>query len=229
MNAVLLLSAGVGKRFGTVLPKQYQLLCGKPVVQYVLRTALAAPSVGAVAVVMDPAYRDYLGDISDPRLHFTVGGKERFDSVRNGLDCLGALGTPCSKVMILQAVNPFVTPEMVEEYFALLDTHDAVTTAEKCPGELFNVRKYEKLDRNAYYFCQSPEAFRFADLDRYLDVHSPYSELIYHYPGTPKIAFYTEFHHNVKLTHLSDLQFAEFLMRQQTDAAFGDCGNIPKT
>ena len=214
MNAILLLSAGVGKRFGASLPKQYQPLCGKPVAQYVLQAALSAPSVDAIVIVMDPAYRDYLGDTSDPRLHFTEGGKERLDSVRNGLDCIRSLPQPCDKLMILQAVNPFVTVDTVEEYFALLDDHDAVTTAEKCPGELFNKQKFERLDRNAFYFCQSPEAFHFRDLDQYLDVNSPYSELIYHYPGTPKVAFYTEFHHNVKLTYMSDLQFAEFLMRQ---------------
>ena len=89
-----------------------------------------------------------------------------------------------------------------------------MTTADECPGELFNKQHFERLDRNEFYFCQSPEAFRFADLDRYLDVNSTYSELIYHYPGSPKVAFYTEFHHNVKLTYMSDLQFAEFLMQK---------------
>ncbi|MBQ7543006.1 MAG: 2-C-methyl-D-erythritol 4-phosphate cytidylyltransferase [Clostridia bacterium] len=215
MNVILLLSAGVGKRFGASLPKQYQPLCGRPVVQYVLDAALRAPSVDEIVIVMDPAYKDFLHAPDDPRLHYTPGGRERLDSVRNGLDCIVGLDGECDKLMILQAVNPFVTTEMIETYFSLLDEYDAVTTAEKCPGELFNREKYEKLDRNRYYFCQSPEAFRFRDLNRWLDVHSPYSELIYHYPGEPKVCFYTEFHNNVKLTYMSDLQFAEFLMQNK--------------
>lgn len=214
MNAILLLSAGVGKRFGAPLPKQYQPLCGKPVVQYVLQAALSAASVDAIVTVMDPAFRNFLGTTDDPRLHFTTGGKERLDSVRSGLDCIRSLGTPCDKLMILQAVNPFVTAEMIDDYFALLDAYDAVTTAAKCPGELFNVRHFERIDRNQYYFCHSPEAFHFRDLDRFLDVRSPFSELIYHYPGTPNVCFYTEFHNNVKLTYTSDLDFAEFLMQK---------------
>ena len=219
MNAILLLSAGVGKRFGASLPKQYHLLYGKPVVQYALEAALTACGVDAVVIAMDPAYLDYLGDISDPRLHFVRGGKERPDSVRNGLDCIRSLsGGSCDKLMILQAVNPFVSAETVEKYFALLDDYDAVTTAEKCPGELFNKDKFERLDRNAFYFCQSPEAFHFRDFDQYLDVNSPYSELIYHYPGTPRVAFFTEFHHNVKLTYISDLQFAEYLMQRAQES-----------
>ena len=39
--------------------------------------------------------------------------------------------------------------------------------------------------------------------------------MIYHYPGTPKVCFYTEFHNNVKLTYTSDLDYAEFLMQKQ--------------
>ena len=215
MNAILLLSAGSGKRFGAKLPKQYHLLCGQPVVQYALDAALTAPSVDVIVIVMDPAFREFLGNTDDPRLHFTVGGKERLDSVRNGLDCIRGLDTPCDKLMILQAVNPFVTVDMIERYFALLDDYDAVTTAEKCPGELFNIEHFERYDRNQFYFCQSPEAFHFRDLDQYLDVHSSQSELIYHYPDTPNVCFYTEFHNNVKLTYTSDLDYAEFLMQKQ--------------
>ena len=215
MNAVLLLSGGVGKRFGASLPKQYQMLCGKPVIRYVLQAALAAPSVDQIVIVMHDEYRSFLGDVSDPRIRFAPAGQERLDSVRSGLDGVRALGEACEKLLILQAVNPFMTTEMIEDYFRLLDTHDVVTTAEKCPGELFNKEHFEKIDRNLFYFCQSPEAFHFNDLDRYLDVRSPYSELIYHYPTAPKIAFYTEFHNNVKLTYMSDLQFAEFLMREK--------------
>ncbi len=215
MNVVLLLSAGVGKRFGAPLPKQYQPLCGKPVVQYALNAALTAPSADAVVIVMDPSYKEYLGDTSSQKLHFTTGGKERLDSVRNGLDCIKGLFGKCDKLMIMQAVNPFFTSEMVEEYFSLLDNYDVVTTAEKCPGELFNKQKFERFDREQFYFCQSPEAFHFDDLDRYLDVNSDYSELIYHYPDEPKIYFYTDFKNNIKLTHTGDLEFAEFLMSRK--------------
>lgn len=215
MNAVILLSGGVGKRFGAALPKQYQMLCGKPVVQYAMDAALRAPSVDAAAVVMDPTYQDLLDTAGDPRVHFAPCGEERADSVRSGLDCIRSLGGACEKLVLLQAVNPFVTPEIIETYFALLDEYDVVTTAEKCPGQLFNRVRYEKLNRDQFLFCRAPEAFHFRDLDRYLDVHSPYSELIYHYPGEPKICFYTDFPDNVKLTRQSDLRFAEFLMREK--------------
>ena len=42
MQVVLILGGGIGKRFGTVLPKQYNLIDGKPVIDYVMKAALQA-------------------------------------------------------------------------------------------------------------------------------------------------------------------------------------------
>lgn len=42
MQVVLILGGGIGKRFGTVLPKQYNLIDGKPVIDYVIEAALQA-------------------------------------------------------------------------------------------------------------------------------------------------------------------------------------------
>ena len=39
MQVVLILGGGIGKRFGTVLPKQYNLIDGKPVIDYVIEAA----------------------------------------------------------------------------------------------------------------------------------------------------------------------------------------------
>ena len=97
----------------------------------------------------------------------------------------------------------------------MLDEYDVVTTAQKCTGEIFNVEKYKKMDRNNFYFCQSPEAFHFKDLMSNIDVNSKYSELIYHYSFEPKIYFYTEFMDNVKLTTVEDLEYCEFLMSKR--------------
>ena len=119
--------------------------------------------------------------------------------------------------MITQAVSPFVTSDLIDAYIDLLSEYDVVTTAQKCPGEIFNIENYEKIDRNKYYFCQSPEAFKFNDLYNYLDTDSKYSELIYHYPNEPKIHFYLDFHDNVKLTYKADLDYSKFLLKTKSE------------
>lgn len=215
MNVAVILSGGKGTRFGADRPKQYMDLCGKPVIEYVVDSALKAKNIDQIILVIDDDFKMYVKEIDNPRIHSVPNGKERLNSVKNGLDYINENYKDCKNVIILQAVSPFVTPELIDEYIDLLNTHDVVTTAEKCPGELFNIEKYEKLDRNKFYFCQSPEAFNFKELYNSIDTESNYSELIYHYEGQPNICYYTDFHENVKLTFKNDLDYAEFLMRNK--------------
>ena len=36
MNIVIIMSGGVGQRFGAAIPKQYNLIAGRPVIDYVV-------------------------------------------------------------------------------------------------------------------------------------------------------------------------------------------------
>lgn len=60
MNVAMILSGGVGRRFGAEIPKQYQDLLGKPVVTYVTEAALRAKSIDKVLVVCAKEYFDFL-------------------------------------------------------------------------------------------------------------------------------------------------------------------------
>jgi len=217
MNTLLILSGGVGKRFGSDIPKQYHSLCGKPVIEYVIDYALKAKNVDRIVIVMDSCYMDYITERNNPKLSFAQNGKERADSIKNGLDYIEKNFGKCDKIVITQAVSPFVTDEIIDKYFSLLDDYDVVTTATKCPGELFNKEHFERINRNNYYFCQSPEAFHFIDLKNNLKIDSEYSEIIYHYSFDPKVCYYLDMLDNVKLTYLSDLKYAEFLLKERNN------------
>lgn len=217
MNAILILSGGVGKRFGAPIPKQYLDLCGKPVIDYSVDYALKSKLADIIVVVIDKNYINCIKEKNNPKIHFVDNGTERVDSILNGLKYIKTTFGECSKIVITQAVSPFVTDKIIDDYFELLDNYDVVTTAEKCVGELFNIKKYEKLNRNNYYFCQSPEAFHFDDLINNIDSKSDYSEIIYHYSFEPKIFYYLDFTDNVKITNAFDLKFAEFLISQKAE------------
>lgn len=215
MNIAVILSGGVGKRFGAKIPKQYLDLCGKPVINYVIEAALSSKKIDEIVLVIDDDYLDYVEEISNPKIHTVPNGKERVYSVLNALNYINDNYKNCNKLLILQAVSPFITTKIINDYFNLLDEYDVVTTAQKCTGEIFNVKKYKKVNRNDYYFCQSPEAFHFKDLLTNIKVKSKYSELIYHYSFEPKVCFYTDFVDNVKLTTKEDLAYCEFLMSRR--------------
>lgn len=217
MNIAVILSGGTGKRFGANLPKQYLDLCGKPVINYVVEAVLKSSLIDEIVLVIDEEYKMYVEKINDSKIHTVSNGKERVYSVENALNYIKNNFPECENIIITQAVSPMITTDIVDQYISYLDEYDVVTTATKCPGELFNVKDYKPRERDNYYFCQSPEAFKFNDLYQHLDTNSKYSELIYHYPTQPKIMFYTDFKDNVKLTFQSDLDYCEFLLKNKKE------------
>lgn len=215
MNVAVLLSGGKGTRFGGDIPKQYMDLCGRPVVNYVIDAVFESKKINELVLVIDDEMKEYIEDINNEHIHCVPNGKERLYSVKNGLDYIKNHYPNCERTIIVQATSPFITGKIIDDYINCLDEYDVVTTAKKCPGEIFNINNYKRRERDEYYFCESPEAFKFDELYKYIDTESKYSELIYHYDYEPKIKFYTEFKNNIKLTFYEDLEHCEFLMQKK--------------
>ena len=137
MNIVMIMSGGVGKRFGANIPKQYVKLNGKPVIDYVIEAVKKSKLTDKIVVVIDEEYINY-SDIlkeKDEKIVFAKNGKERYDSVKNGFDFISK-SYKCDKVLIADAVAPFIYPELIDEYFEKLEEYDAVITAQKITGAL---------------------------------------------------------------------------------------------
>lgn len=206
MQVVLILGGGIGKRFGTVLPKQYNLIDGKPVIDYVIEAALQARQTDRIVVVCDPQYSNHSRYMNQGQVEIVPGGAERYDSLQNGLNYIER-HYDCQKLCILDAVAPFVYPELIDDYFERLDTADAVITCQKITGSLGNYA-FDPLDREDYYITQSPEAFRFPLLLAHFDPHFPSTELAWQLPKDSKKYLNFNFPQNTKITYDFDLEYA---------------------
>ena len=105
---VVVPAAGIGKRMGATLPKQYLDLCGRTILERTVNTLLSCPAVNRVIIALaadDPYFKDCV--FSAPSRIVTVeGGKERCDSVRRGLNAV------CTEwVMVHDAARPLVQSE----------------------------------------------------------------------------------------------------------------------
>lgn len=207
MNIAMIMSGGVGKRFGTLLPKQYTLIHGRPVIDYVIDACREAKAVDKIVVVCDPQCVQFSAELSAGDIEIAPNGSERCYSLQNGLEFIQEHYN-CDNVCILDAVAPFVYPELIDEYFARLTEYDCVITCQKITGELGNY-DYAILDRNDYYISQSPEAFRFSLLMRYFDPEFPSSELANQLPADTKRYLNFEFKNNLKITYDFELKYAE--------------------
>ncbi|KAL9270389.1 2-C-methyl-D-erythritol 4-phosphate cytidylyltransferase, chloroplastic-like protein [Drosera capensis] len=86
--SVILLAGGKGKRMGASMPKQYLPLLGQPIALYSFYTFSGMVEVKEIVVVCVPSYRDIFEDTVEKipvDLKFALPGKERQDSVYNGL------------------------------------------------------------------------------------------------------------------------------------------------
>src|ERR1700716_3930287 len=111
---VIIVAAGSGSRTGSQELKQFRWVAGKPMLLHSIQTFQARTDVAMVVCVLP---REYVGDPppwifqSDAdRLLLSVGGRERSESVANGLE---DLPSECEVVVIHDAARPLVTSETI--------------------------------------------------------------------------------------------------------------------
>ena len=198
MNAALILSGGAGRRFGSALPKQYHKIGGRTVIEYVLDAAANARLVDRVMVAGAdcPQLRALAGRYAFDR---APAGAVRNETLRHSLDALNALG--CARVVILDAVRPLVTPELLDEYLRLIgEGWDAVSTVQPITDSLGCLDAHE-VDRSRYYLMQSPEAYNFPLLYAHFRPDSPLTEVAHQLPADSRLYLYRDFPENPKLTY----------------------------
>ena len=91
---VVIPAAGIGSRMAADRPKQYLQLAGKSILEHTLDCFLDHPGLRGmvVSLAVDDPYWAQLPSAKDSRIHRADGGRERADSVRNGLLRLRELG-----------------------------------------------------------------------------------------------------------------------------------------
>lgn len=163
ITTALIVAAGSGLRVGGALPKQYQRVGGKALLRYSVETLLAHKRVNEVRVVISAEHRTLYEEavaglvLGEP----IIGGPERQDSVRLGLEAL-ATDAP-TYVMIHDAARPMLPAALIDRICDALLTHDAVmptlpiadTLRERTAGG------WAERPRDAMMAIQTPQAFRY--------------------------------------------------------------------
>lgn len=113
---VVVPAAGVGSRMGASCPKQYLPLAGKFLIEHTLERLLAHPRIERVVVPIasDDDFFPTLPVASHPRLLTTIGGRERADSVLNGLQLVES-----EWVLVHDAARPCITHQDIDRLIHL--------------------------------------------------------------------------------------------------------------
>lgn len=206
-NIILITCGGSGQRFGSDMPKQYLPLGDKMVVEHVIDACRHTNQAEAILAVALPEYQDLLRRYG---IDVATGGETLNQSKRNGFNYIREHSS-CEKLIVVDAVRPFIRGDVLDDIFRLLDDYDAVACARKitdCVGSYDAWR----LDRERFYTLNAPEGFRFPLLDQNFDVDSKLTESIHHLPSTSKIYLKFDVPYFEKITYAEDLEKARALL-----------------
>lgn len=171
MNIVLVLSGGTGMRMGLELPKQYQVIDGKPVIVYTLEQFERFQEADCVIAVAAPEWEDQILEwktayrLSKLR-KIAPAGPDRQQSIRNGLLAARLLvGDDAGGVIIQDAARPFTSQDLLARLVQGLEEAPAVMPVLPITDTAYTSGDGQwvdgLLDRSTLFAGQAPEAFHF--------------------------------------------------------------------
>jgi 2-C-methyl-D-erythritol 4-phosphate cytidylyltransferase len=166
MDCAVIVAAGRGTRMGPGVDKLFLEVAGVPVVGHTWRRFDQHPEIHSVILVIRPdlesAFDELAVELSIRKPYVLVGGgKERQDSVWNGL---AAVPTDCQVVAIQDGARPCTNPELITRCLeaaramgASVAGQPATDTIKEADGQGM-IAKH--LDRTKLWTVQTPQCFQ---------------------------------------------------------------------
>jgi len=225
----LIPAAGMGKRMGASINKQYLLLDGIPILARTLETFERSPLVAGIFVVIPADEIPFCREQVVERHGFAkvreivAGGAERQQSVLNGLRAMEGTAGEDDVVLIHDGVRPFVTEEILGR---------ATTAARENDGALVAVPVKDTVKvvengviiatppRESLWLAQTPQAFRYgviraahevADTERFLGTDDA---MLVERLGR-QVRIVPGDYRNVKITTPEDMILAEAFLKEK--------------
>ena len=176
-TAAIIVAAGRGSRMGTKIQKQYLKLLGKPILAYTLE-AFEKSETDEIILVVGEGEEDYVTcEIIRPYgisrvTRVVAGGKERYESVWNGLQAVKEGISPEEKnecfVLIHDGARAFITPAQinfciahVREYRACVMGMPVKDTIKVVDSQEYTV---STPDRSTLWQMQTPQCFELTEI-----------------------------------------------------------------
>ena len=166
-TAAILTAAGRGTRAGGDLPKQWQMLAGRPVLAHTLAAFAARGDIARILLVIHPDDRAraqaLIGahELAGPDIALVTGGPDRAASVLNALRALARSDT--TQVLIHDGARPLVGDALISRVLAALDTGPGAAPALAVTDALWRggATVTGTLPRAGLYRAQTPQGFAF--------------------------------------------------------------------
>ena len=215
------MAGGSGRRMGGALPKQFVIVDGMPIVARTINTFAEALPGGDIVVVLPeehiPMWQNLASRFDVAKHRCVAGGKERFHSVKAGVE---ALGDEVEYIAVHDGVRALVTKRLIIGAMLAAEEHKAVIPVMGVVDSYRQVEGSESriIDRTTLRTVQTPQVFEAALLrkayEQEYDAKFTDDASVVEAMGV-NIALIEGERGNIKITTPDDLEYAEWLLHRE--------------
>jgi 2-C-methyl-D-erythritol 4-phosphate cytidylyltransferase len=162
--SAIIVAGGTGKRMNAGIPKQLLMLGGMSILERTIKPFIACEEIKEIVIT---TAQEIIGQVekitgrveTEKQIRVVEGGRERQDSVRNGLD---AVSTDSEIVVVHDSVRPFITVLLIDECITAAERWGAVSVMRPLKETIKiveNEKVIETQDRSKLWITQTPQAF----------------------------------------------------------------------
>lgn len=222
-RGVIIVAGGSGRRMGGALPKQFMMLDNEPILARSINRMHEALPAAEIVVVLPEEHVELWKNIAarfDVARHkIALGGKERFHSVKNGLE---ALSDEVCIVGIHDAVRPLASKKLVIKLFLEAENNVAVIPV-VAPIDSYRIIEGDEsriIDRSALRMVQTPQVFQAESLRKAYE--QPFSTTFTDDASVMeaaghKVTLVEGERENIKITTPSDMLIAEAIINSESE------------
>jgi len=222
--SAIIVSAGKGIRMGSDTPKPFIKICGIPIIVLTLSVFNKCKLIDEIILVVNAGEIDNANKIIKKYKlskvnEIVAGGKERQNSVSNGLRIIG---DDCDIIIIHDGARPFVTEEIIKSSISEAKYSGAAVAGVPVKDTIKTVDASGEIDgtlnRTKLWAAQTPQTFK-ADLIKSAyktalsrGINATDDSMMVEHIGH-KVTMVTGSHENIKITTPEDLVIAEAIMK----------------
>jgi len=222
---LIILAAGDSKRLKSNLPKPFQLVNNKTLLEHSMGAFYGFSEIKKTIVVYNKKHKKYINKLHLINTLKIVGGKTRQESTFIALKKINKMN--CKKVMIHDAARPLPTKQLIKKLIKKLKKNDAVIPVIKINDATKRVNEnviFKNIKRENLRFAQTPQGFNYKKI---YDKHKINENLSF----DDDSALFTEVHEkvvtingdksNFKITDNEDLNIFKSLKKGKTYTGIG--------
>ena len=226
MNGVVIVAAGTGSRMNMGINKQFIELEGKEIIAYTIEKFYNNSNIEDIVVVVKEDESEFfkkeiLDKYNFKNVKIAYGGKERQDSVYNGLKLLDE---KCDVVLIHDGARPFVSDKIIDKSIEEAKEHKAIVVGVPVKDTIKVIDNDKNIvdtpNRNVLRAVQTPQTFDYNILiDAYKDAfknkfYGTDDAMLVERIGY-KVKMLEGSYNNIKITTQEDLNIGSQILRVQ--------------